>query len=158
MKKLCLALLACCLLFVSCATVVENDDAFYLGVGMFPAKDLSINHSSDLESDLYEVLGPVAGSAKINVQNEDEFKEHLYGSLVENEILSLSNNIRLVADNPFAIALSSALNDMNKNAVELGASFVVFPNYFVEFNDGVLTVTTNATAVKVTTGTHAKNK
>ena len=47
---------------------------------------------------------------------------------------------------------------MNKNAVELGASFVVFPNYFVEFNDGVLTVTTNATAVKVTTGTHAKNK
>ena len=67
-------------------------------------------------------------------------------------------NVRSVSKDPFALALSAAINSMNKNAVAAGASFVVFPNYFVDYKDGVLTVTVNATGVKLTEGAHKPNK
>lgn len=143
------------LLAASCTTVEEENPVWYLGSGMMPVADVAVDNNW-LQTDLFEVLGTASGSASVSVDGKRNYTENAYGSLTEDEI-TLMSNVRTVSQDPFAMALAAAVNEMNKNAVEMGASFVVFPNYFIENNDGVLTVNVNATGVKLTEGMHKPN-
>lgn len=142
------------LLAASCSTVEENP-VWYLGSGMMPVADITVDNNW-LQTDLFEVLGTASGTASVSVEGKRNYKENAYGSLSADEI-ALMSNVRTVSQDPFAMALAAAVNEMNKQAVEMGASLVVFPNYFVENKDDILTVTVNATGVKLTEGMHKPN-
>lgn len=144
------------LLAVSCTTVEGENPVWYLGTGMMSVGDITVDNNW-LQTDLFEVLGMATGTASVTVDEEYNYKENSYGSLTT-DAMALVDNLRTVSLDPFALALSAAINEMNRNAVEMGASCVVFPNYFVENNNGVLTVTVNATGVKLTEGMHKPNE
>ena len=55
----------------------------------------------------------------------------------------------MVAEDPYAVSLANAINEMNKNARERGAAFVTFPSYTVEVIDGEVVTTASAVAVKL---------
>ena len=55
----------------------------------------------------------------------------------------------MVAEDPYAVSLANAVNEMNKNAREIGAAFVTFPSYTVEVIDGEVVTTASAVAVKL---------
>ena len=55
----------------------------------------------------------------------------------------------MVAEDPYAVSLANAINEMNKNARSMGAAFVTFPSYTVEVIGGEVVTTASAVAVKL---------
>ena len=73
-------------------------------------------------------IGTVSGEGRVDVDDVENGDSLGYGSL---EVLDVDRMYYgldwMVAEDPYAVSLANAINEMNKNAREMGAAFVTFP-------------------------------
>ena len=109
-----------------------------------------VNSLADLQSGSFEIIGTVSGEGRVDVDDVENGDSLGYGSL---EVLDVDRMYYgldwMVAEDPYAVSLANAINEMNKNARESGAAFVTFPSYTVEIIDGEAVATASAIAVKL---------
>ena len=146
------ALLAATLVMLaSCSSTVEETRMG--AMGYFPVREVEVTSLADLQSGSFEVIGTVSGVGRVDVDDVDDAERGDsmgYGSL---EVLDVDRMYYgldwMVAEDPYAVSLANAINEMNKNAREMGAAFVTFPSYTVEVIDGEVVTTASAVAVKL---------
>ena len=143
------ALLAATLVMLSsCSSTVEETRMG--AMGYFPVREVEVNSLADLQSGSFEIIGTVSGEGRVDVDDVENGDSMGYGSL---EVLDVDRMYYgldwMVAEDPYAVSLANAINEMNKNAREMGAAFVTFPSYTVEVIGGEVVTTASAVAVKL---------
>lgn len=150
MKKILFVLVSLIVLFgfTSCSST-EAPDYGYLG--MFPMRDVPVANIDELQSGSFEVLGMVTGEANVSIEYPYDGDTQGYGSLEILDVDRMYFGVDLFSrkGQPYFIALSNAINEMTKNAREMGASFVTFPSYTLDLVDGRIHAVVSATAVKL---------
>ncbi len=140
---------------ISCSTT-GNSFNYNDGMGIYPVKDIKVTTTDDLSSGLFEILGSVKGSASAVISDPNILDENKYTMLTPDVIYQLDLEVAHLNPNSsiFELLLVAAYNDLATNANKLEASFVIFPNYTVSYDEAnyELTITVNATAVKVVKG------
>ena len=143
------ALLAATLVMLaSCSSTVEETRMG--AMGYFPVREVEVTSLADLQSGSFEVIGTVSGVGRVDVDDAERGDSMGYGSL---EVLDVDRMYYgldwMVAEDPYAVSLANAVNEMINNARSMGAAFVTFPSYTVEIIDGEAVATASAIAVKL---------
>ena len=146
-------LVATLVMLASCSSTVEETRMG--AMGYFSVREVEVNSLADLQSGSlqsgsFEIIGTVSGEGRVDVDDVENGDSLGYGSL---EVLDVDRMYYgldwMVAEDPYAVSLANAVNEMNKNAREIGAAFVTFPSYTVEVIDGEVVTTASAVAVKL---------
>lgn len=166
MKRLALILISIPLLFFLGCTATGSQDVSAKeysnlsgGEGSFPLRSIDITSLEDLERSNIEILGIVRGRGDVSAHEPSDGDSLSYG-ILETEMDSFGL-IGMASLNPYEISLKNAVHAMILECRRLGASFVIFPNYTVEYvclpdgRDRIIT-TMEATAVRLLEGKAGK--
>lgn len=147
-KRIFAALAALALVLLSsCATAEEPRVG---AMGFFPVRDIPVTSLAELQSDSFEIMGTVEGHGSVSIRNTYNGDSRGYGTLEMLDVDRMYFGIDYMnLENPYAVSLANAINDLNKNARAMGAAFVVFPSYTVELVDCNVVTTASAVAVKL---------
>lgn len=143
--KLAFVSLAALALLASCSTFNEG------GIGTFPMRDIPVDSIEDLQSGSFEILGTVTGRGDVDAKNPSDGDTKGYGSLEVLDVNRMYFGIDKMPDleDPYAVSLANAIDDMIGNARELGAAFVTFPSYTIKVVDDRVITEVSAIAVEI---------
>lgn len=144
-----IAIIAICL--VSCSTFssfTEEERDVPGGQSTIPTRYIAVDDMTDLDNSKYEILGEVSGTGRVNAYNPEQGDTHKYGKLLLNEFGDNFEHVTLASTDPYDVSLGNALYEVINNARTIGAHFIIYPSYTVEFTDSG-EIITNATAVAV---------
>ena len=141
------AMIAALVMLASCSTAEEQRIG---AMGSYPMREVPMTGIADLQSGSFEVIGMVEGHGSVSVADSRDGDSEGYGSLEVLDVDRMYYGLDYMdLEDPYAVSLANALNDLGKNARALEAAFLTFPSYTVEVVDGRIETTASAIAVKL---------
>lgn len=143
--KISVLALASLILLAGCSTFNEG------AIGSFPMRSIPVASISDLQSGSFEIIGTVTGTGNVDANDPSKGDTMGYGSLEMLDADRMYYGIDKMPnlEDPYAVSLANALDEMIKAARDEGAAFVTFPSYTIQVVDGRVITTASAVAVRL---------
>ncbi len=120
------------------------------GEGMFPMRSIEVTSIDDLGSGNFRILGTVEGKGDVDAFDPSDGDTFRYGTLELDESARMYYPVDMARTDAYGISLKNAVHELIVDARSVGATFLTFPNYTVEYTpeDRIVTIV-NAVAVQL---------
>lgn len=120
------------------------------GEGMFPMRSIEVTSIDDLRSGSFRILGTVEGKGDVDAYDPNDGDTFRYGTLELDESARMYYPVDMAKTDAYGISLKNAVHELIVDARSVGATFLTFPNYTVEYTpeDRIVTIV-NAVAVQI---------
>lgn len=120
------------------------------GEGMFPMRSIEVKSIDDLGSGSFRILGTVEGKGDVDAFDPSDGDTFRYGTLELDESARMYYPVDMAKADAYGISLKNAVHELIVDARSVGATFLTFPNYTVDYTpEGRIVTIVNAVAVQI---------